>query len=733
MARFLTLSIILLVLLGAVAFIVADVTMENTPSPRVFEDLADNYQLEVIRDDYGVPHIYGKRDVDVAFGLAYAHAEDDFATIENVILATRGKMATRTGLDGAITDFLVHFMGVWPAVDAGYKSKLSPKARALAEAYADGINYYLSEAKPDISPYLLPVTGKDIVAGFTFKTPLFYGFDKTIAAVYEGRYGDRLAMTERGILPATGPGPELGSQGIAIAPHRTSQGDGGDTLLLVNSHHPLTGPVAWYEARLKSEEGWDIAGGTFPGAPTILHGAGPAMGWASTVNKPDLVDVYALKVNPENPLQYEVDGAWRDFEVKDAPITIHFFGPIRWTVQRQIKVSIFGPVLETDKGSFAVNWAGRGEVRSLDAFYAMNRAGNLPDFEEALKLNALPSINYIAADKTGNIAHYYNAMFPDRPKEDVDWSGVLDGTRSALNWVEYKAFSAMPRTVNPASGAVYNANNTPIEATDGPGAPAITDLDPSMGIQRNMTNRAERIKRLLSGTPVISMEAFHALKYDLSYDAESEMILAFKAFLEEPLPPEVRFKPPFVSALQQLKSWDLKTDIHNETAALGVLTLYPYVGARLAGTEPPPFISGFLDAVDHLNKHFGSTVVPFGKVNRLKRGTKDVAIAGGPDIVRAVYGWPANAQGQLVAQAGDSYIMFVRWSADGRFTARTVHSFGSATLDANSPHYDDQVDLFVAQQEKPLEMDKAALMEIASSRKSFGNYSYPIERQPFDD
>ncbi|MCV6604630.1 MAG: penicillin acylase family protein, partial [Porticoccaceae bacterium] len=223
-----------------------------------FARLAEQYDVRIIRDAYGVPHIYGDRDVDVAFGLAYAHAEDDFATMQDVLLATRGKLATLKGVAASKTDYLIQMMRVWDVVNAGYDTRLSTEARAHAEAYANGLNYYISQNPDGISPHLLPVTGRDVVAGFTFKTPLFYGFDQALAAVADGSYGTGLDKTAA-LIPTNKPQPDIGSQGIAVAPSRSADGH---TRLLVNSHQPLTGPVAWYEARVKSGEGWDMAGST---------------------------------------------------------------------------------------------------------------------------------------------------------------------------------------------------------------------------------------------------------------------------------------------------------------------------------------------------------------------------------------------------------------------------------------------------------------------------------------
>ena len=152
----------------------------NSLDTEMLEQTAKQYQVRIIRDEFGVPHIYGKRDVDTAFGLAYAHAEDDYATIEDVILATRGTLATVKGPDAAKTDYLIRLMRVWDAVNSGYDTRISQQTRDIAQAYADGINLYAARNPEKVSGFALPVRGKDIVAGFTFKLPLFYGFDKVL-------------------------------------------------------------------------------------------------------------------------------------------------------------------------------------------------------------------------------------------------------------------------------------------------------------------------------------------------------------------------------------------------------------------------------------------------------------------------------------------------------------------------------------------------------------------------
>ena len=151
---------------------------------------------------------------------------------------------------------------------------------------------------------------------------------------------------------------------VAVGPSRSADGA---TRLLVNSHQPYTGPVAWYEAVLESGEGWHVAGGFFPASPFMLHGHNAHLGWANTVNEPNLVDVYRLTINPANPNQYRLDGKWRDFEKSDAAIRVKIWGPLIWTVHGTVLWSAHGPVLKTDHGAFAIRYAGMGEVRGAAA------------------------------------------------------------------------------------------------------------------------------------------------------------------------------------------------------------------------------------------------------------------------------------------------------------------------------------------------------------------------------
>jgi acyl-homoserine-lactone acylase len=666
------------------------------------------FDVRIRRDEWGVPHVAGPRDADVAFGIAYAHSEDDFDTIATTILATRGTLAARDGASGAVTDYLVRLMRIWPAVERDYPG-LPADVRAVLEAYADGVNYYGARHPEHVTPGLLPVTGRDVAAGFAFKTPFFYGLDKT--------FGHLLAPSKSAGKPAgkdaakpvktalNPGGVPLGSNGLAAMPARSADGA---TRLLVNSHQPYTGPVAWYEAVLESGEGWHVAGGFFPGSPFMLHGHNAHLGWASTVNSPDLADVYRLVINPADKGLYRLDGTWKRFETGEARIRVHLWGPFYWTATKPLKWSAHGPVLETDHGVFAVRYAGHDEGRQALQYYRMDKARSLDEWRAALALQLLPSINDVYADEKGHVGYVYNAQFPAR-KEGIDWSGELPGDRSDLIWTSYLPFAQVPQLWDPRCGLVFNSNNTPFRATacddDGMNAKAYS---PTLGIQTNMTNRAWRAFETFGSDTALTDQSFRAHKFDLTYSTRSKEFQIVQRLIA--LDPAG--DADIAAAQAVLRQWDRRMDVHNRGAALVSLVTLPILAADTDSSQPaedaPALKARLKAAVETLKAHFGRLDPEWGQLNHIRRGSLDMAIDGGADTYRSVWGKPQK-DGTLTAVAGDTFIMFVKWDRNGALSSESIHQFGSATLDASSQHYADQTPLFVAMKTKPVLFTEAQL------------------------
>jgi len=702
------------------------------------KDLAVNYDVTILRDTYGVPHIFGQTDADAAYGMAYAHSEDDFLTIQQVLLAARGDLATVYGPDSAPADYLVEFLRIWDVVDSKYDT-LSPDTRAVVEAYADGLNVYAAYHPDEALPGLFPVHGKDIIAASVEKVPLFFGLDSTIGhlfsddpepvptptkVAYNWLYGMRafnntialggvLAAEDGGwsinnsVVKIPEPNTEItyNSNAFAIGPGRTSDGQ---TYLDVNSHQPYTGPVAWYEAHIHSDEGWDMVGGTFPASPVILHGHNRDLGWAMTVNHPDVVDVYRLTINPDDPNQYMFDGEWLDLEVRDAKLEIKLIGNLQITVKREALWSVYGPAVRTEGHTYAIRYANINKVGLMEQFYRMNKASNFEEWQNAMRLQEIPVFNAVYADKEGTIYYLYNGSIPVRDP-NYDWTNYLPGDTSKTLWTEYLPFDDLPQVLNPPSGFVQNANGTPFRTTLGAGNPDPSIYSPTLDIDTDISNRSLRMLELFGNDESITPEEFVQYKFDMQYSKDSIISQLVQMISDTQMP-----TPDSARAQEILRNWNMRTDPDNIGAAIMMYTLisldnkYPgsfkFSELGQGDVNQSMLKEAFIDAVDKLIQHFGRVDVKWGDINRLIRGTVDLPIGGGPDILHATYG-ALQDDGRLKITDGDSYVMLVIWNKDGKVSATSVHQFGSSTLDENSPHYADQAPLMANRQLKPVWFD----------------------------
>ena len=694
-------ALVVAVLALAVAFLPA---APSRPRLDSWREARAERDVRVLRDEWGVPHVFGKTDADAAFGLAFAHAEDDFATIQGALLAARGRLASVLGEEGAANDYMVALLRVTDAVEAKYETDLAPETRALCEAYAAGLNRYGALHAKDVLPGLFPIRGRDIVAGFLHKGPIFFGLDRTLRELMSDRPGRTVSRKGESVPAASAMAPieepAMGSNTFAVAPARSADGW---TRLSVNSHQPWTGPVAWYEAHVHSDEGWDMVGGVFPGSPVVLHGHNRNLGWAHTVNRPDLIDVYVLETNPANPDQYRFDGEWRELESRDAAIDVKLWGGVHWTFHRQVLWSVHGPVLRRPHGTYAIRIANLGDVRALEQWYRMNKARTFDEWQDAMRIGAVPMFNCGYADREGNVAYLYNARLPVRA-EGYDWQSYLPGDTSETLWTAYLPFEALPFVKNPAAGVIFNANSTPYVATLGDGNLDPTGYSATLGIETNLTNRARRLQELLSEAPSVSREDFDRIKFDVAYSKDSAVARRVRAIVSGPAPTS----PKLGAAVQALAQWDLRANAENPHAALALLTLRPRHEESMPPVDRDELLRSLEAAATHLERHFGRIDVPLGDVLRLRHGRVDLPLGGAPDVPRAVYS-RLDEDGRLLGVAGDSYILQVEWDPAGQVHSRSIHQFGSATLDARSRHYADQAPLFARGELKPVRMDEADL------------------------
>ena len=681
---------------------------------------AKKYHAEIIRDEWGVPHIVGDTNADTSFGLAYAHSEDDFETIQETVAATRGVLAQYRGKSASVTDYFVQLLDVWGSIERGYDA-IPSDVIEVAEAYADGLNLYASQHSTDMWTGLAPFTAQDVIAGFVFKTPFFYGLDKPLQNLFEPHSELELALAPVGDALAWSTVPkgsgERGSNAIAVAAKRSPDNK---TRLLINSHQPMVGPVAWYEAHLHSGQGWRIQGGLFPGTPVILHGFTENLGWASTVNHIDLWDEYLLTINPDDPRQYLLDGKWLNFDVREVTILVKLIGPFRFPAKRTVRWSRHGPVIKSGDKTYAIRYAGINEVGQLEQYVRLNQAKNLEDFMQAMALVQLPSINFIYADKDSNIGFIHNAQYPNRAQEGWDWRKVMPGEVGDFIWQGYRPFSQVPRLLNPKSGLLFNANNTPFTATDGDDNLSPEHYPKSMGLAHKQTNRSWRLIELNDGKSPIGEAELLNQKFDIQYSTQSE---AYQT-LQKVMVQDWSDKSELVQAQKIIGDWNLRADVNNKQAALPI-TLFRelYKNKDRDDRSPATLRAAAQRSVDYLHNNYGKLDPTWGEVNRLVRGEFNQAVDGGPDLLRAIYSLDHDQDSKAYATHGDTWMALVSWGEQGQ-SAKVLHQFGSATQDETSPHYADQADLFVKHQWREALFDLDEIRKIAVKQyKVGGQYS----------
>ena len=688
--------------IGLTLLLLVLATWEPLLATRAAPPPPHRYDTVIARDSWGVPHIYGRTDPDVAYGVAYAHAEDDFATLQEVLAMTRGRLGAMTGADGAKTDYVVHLLGAAQTVARDY-DRQPADVRALLDGYASGLNAYARRHPDEVGlARLFPVNGRDVATGFVLRSPFFFGLDGVLGALA----GDGPLPAERAPpdAPSTTPvGPdasEAGSNAFAVAPSKSTDGW---TRLVSNSHQPWRGAVAWYELVVHSGAGWNFAGATFPGVPFPVLGHNQTLGWTNTVNRPDLIDVYKLVTDGGG---YRFDGRWRPLERRRVWLPVKLWGPFVLPVPRTVARAVQGPVIETKAGAFAIRYGGADQLRMVEQYYRITRARNWAEWRRAMAIQGVPATNFLYADATGRIAHVYNAMFPNR-KPGFDYDRVLPGDTSRDFAPGTVPWARVPQHVDPPSGFLINANNSPYLAS-GPGS-EMPAQPPLLGIERDTTNRATRAVELMLATPRIGEAELERIKYDTGVSRRG---WAGKWFADL-LGVDPRGDQGLAGAQALLRRWDWNLDGRGPAdglAALLMRTGQAWHYERKPETDPREALA---KAAAHLRDHFGRLDVPLGTLLRVRQGPEphsvDLPMDGGPEVLRACAVWDEAQDGRLACKHGDSFVMFMGWDRQGRVHSRSIQPFGAATTRPGSPHYADQARLFVEHRTKPVWFTTAEL------------------------
>ncbi len=632
--------------------------------------------IEILRDSFGVPHIYAKTDAELAYGLAWAHSEDDFKTIQEAYLAGNGLLSKHIGLRGAPADFLTQLIRSDHVVDSLYHT-IDKNFIKVIEGYAQGINRF-AELNPDqiLVKKLFPITTKKMIRYSFLQLFISSEGDDFISAIVENTTR-KISFLDNN---------KLGSNLFAFSTNITKNGE---TYLGINTHQPLDGPTSWYEAHLVSEEGTNIIGATFAGAPCILTGTNENLGWTHTVNYPDKTDIFQLEMIDRNHYKFD-DQIFRLKKFK-ARAYIKILGiPIR--VKKKYYESIYGPTLKNKNGFFSVRSGSLFNIRALEQWWKMNKALNFNEFYEILEMNQIPGYNIGYADKDDNIFYISNGIIPIR-NESYNWRGIVPGNTKKTLWTEYYKTNELPQVLNPKSGYVYNANHSPFKSTSKEENPNPESFSSNMNYELYDNNRSKRIFELINSYDSIDYNDFKNIKYDHTFPTPFHYNFMDINKIMEMNPNEY---PEIKELLESIQSWDRKTNIESIGAgafAMFYYNLRKYYRKSYINREFSKDIIAecLLEVKEQMLKYFQTTNVKLGDYQKLVRGDKEIPIWGMPDVITAM-----NASnykdGKIRVTHGESYIQFAKFSKKGT-EIESIISYGASDHE-NSKHYSDQMDIY---------------------------------------
>ncbi|CAH0996623.1 Glutaryl-7-aminocephalosporanic-acid acylase [Emticicia aquatica] len=655
--------------------------------------------IKIVRDKWGVPHIYAKTDAEVSYGLAWANAEDDFKTMQLTLLAGKGMVGQLRGKDGATIDYVVALLRCREVVDEQYDKVLSPEYKALIEGYVAGINAYAAKHPEEVLVKgSFPTNTKEYTTSTVLSLSMISGVDGVLQKIFNGN------------IKTLDEFKAAGSNAIAISSSKTVDGS---AYLAINPHQPLEGPVAWYEAHLCSEEGLNVLGALFPGGPVIFVGVNENLGWTHTVNYQDKVDVFQLEMNPNNKKQYKFDGKWETLEEKTVKLKVKMKG-FTIPVKKVVLWSKYGATIQTKQGTFSIRFSANQDIRGIEQWYKMDKARNFSEFYKAMQMTAIPGFNTIYADKRDTIFYVSNGKIPFRT-EGYDWKNTIPGNTSKTLWTSFHPLKDLPQYVNPTSGYLFNANHTPYNATGVKDNLKAQDFDQTMGYETKDNNRSIRFQEMFSQYDKISFDDFKRIKYDGQLPQGK---LYFPANTDELFKLNPSEYPDIQTLIENLNQWNRKTNVDSKGAAIFLVMLNYFTNelskkGEIANYEisKEETIAAFRYVNTYMNQHFGRTDISLGDLQKLVRGNIEKPSWGLPDVITAMHTRPYK-EGKLNVVQGESYIGLIKFPKEGLPEIETVLNFGQSTH-VDSPHFADQMDLYLSQKTKKMTLDKTEVMKTA--------------------
>ena len=650
--------------------------------------------VTIIRDDWGIAHVYGKTDADAVFGMEYAQAEDDFNRIETNYLNSLGRLAEAEGTAAVFQDLRQRLFVDPDSLRAQYAR--SPLwLRRLMDAFADGLNYFLYK-HPEVKPRVITRFEPWMALSFTEGS---IGGDierinvRELAVLY-GDSADARPRTPDGDFEAD----PSGSSGIAIVPRLAANRH---ALLWINPH---TSFFFRSELQVVSEEGLNAYGAVTWGQFFIYQGFNATAGWMHTSSGVDNIDEF-LETSPLYSRDITVPFK-TDTGIARKTFTVHYtpHGPIvRKDGDRPVSVSLM--------------WQ---PINALIQSYSRTKARNYGEFRKIMDLHTNSSNNTVFADAAGNIAYFHSNYIPRRDTS-FDWSRPVDGANPATAYKGVLSFEETPNVVNPASGWVYNANNWPWSAAGEGSSPSRARYPRYVETGGEETARGYHALRVLGGRSGWTMNALRDAAFDSYLPAFERMIPPLLVAYDQA--PSDSLKTMLAEPVAALRGWDYRWGAGSVPTSLAVywggfigrrvardaraagISVMQYVATSRAG--PAALLGALADAVDTLNANFNTWKTPWDAINRFQRISPEIAPRFDDAQPSIPVPFTASVWGSLAAfgarpypntrkwygTSGNSFVAVVEFGDSVRAKAVTA---GGESGAPRSPHFNDQAQRYAS-------------------------------------
>ncbi|HEV2749811.1 MAG TPA: penicillin acylase family protein [Gemmatimonadales bacterium] len=653
--------------------------------------------VTIIRDDWGIAHVYGKTDADAVFGAEYAQAEDDFNRVETNYINALGRLAEAEGKSVLYQDLRQKLFMDPDSLKAGYRT--SPVwLRQLMDAFADGLNFYLY-THPEVKPRVITRFEPWMALSFT-EGSIGSDIERISVLALAAFYGGDSAR----VAPGSGDGltDELGSNGIAIAPKLTRDHH---ALLWINPH------TSFYfrsELQMVSDEGLDAYGAATWGQFFIYQGFNRTCGWMHTSSGVDNVDEFLETVIKRDGRYFYRHGGG-ELPVTARTITVPFRTDTGMSRRTFTVYYTHGPVVRRVGERWVSVSLMHSPVNALIQSYSRTKARDMPAFMKIMDLHTNSSNNTIFADASGNVAYFHSNYIPRRDTS-FDWTAPVDGSNPATDYHGVLSIDESPNAINPASGWVYNSNNWPWSAA-GPESPRRTGFPRYVETGTEETPRGYHALRLLTGSSDWTMRSLTAAAFD-SYLPAFERMLPSLLQAYDRLPAGDSLKSRLAEPIAALRAWDDRWGATSVATSLAVFWGRELLrrGGRVDHADAmsaDALLGALVAASDALTADFGTWKTPWGDINRFQRLDDQIASHfddGQPSIaVPFTYSqWGSLASfasrpypntKKWYGNYGNSFVAVVAFGDSVRARAVTA---GGESGHPGTPHFKDQAERYVS-------------------------------------